>query len=166
VRGVLIIAVLASAGIARGDALHMECSGAGRPIVVLEAGAGRSSSDWAKVVPAVAATNRVCVYDRAGLGRSAKARKRTSALDDAHALESLLRTHGEAGPFVLVGHSYGRIVVRVFAQQFPGEIAGLVLVDSSVEDFNEQRAALLHETLEPFPTRPIDWNAASIRFAN
>jgi pimeloyl-ACP methyl ester carboxylesterase len=140
--------------------LYITCAGEGAPVVVLEAGAGNTSSDWARVMKGTAPLTRVCAYDRAGLGKSPPGPPSMSALDHARALAALLEEHGERGPYVLVGHSYGGIVVRVFAGAFPDRVAGLVLVDSSVEDFAERRAKLLGEKPTNFFTRPIDWPAS------
>src|SRR5580692_6688369 len=83
----------------RGDAsakLHLSCAGAGRPLVILEAGAGRGTSDWEKVQPGVADLTQVCSYDR-GPDRCCE-----DVIDD---LQSLLRESSIPGPYVLVGHS-------------------------------------------------------------
>ena len=89
-------------------------------------------------------TNRVCLYDRAGLGKSDPAPKlpRTSQ-DVANDLNALLTKAGVPGPYLLVGHSYGGLHVRMFASQFPDKVIGLVLVDSAHPDQDERWLAAL-----------------------
>jgi pimeloyl-ACP methyl ester carboxylesterase len=117
-----------------GHSLYIRCNGSGSPTVVLEAGLGESSSAWKTVAPAVAHQTRVCTYDRAGLGWSENATG--SHLQTAHDLHTLLNRAGEPGPYVLAGHSLGGAYVLGFAEQFPAQVAGVVLLDSmSPEQF-------------------------------
>lgn len=117
-----------------GQRLHLHCIGSGGPTVLLEAGLGGSSTSWMLVQPAVAAQRRVCAYDRAGYGWSGAARGSRSFDRLAAELHGLLAAGGEQGPFVLVGHSYGGLLVRYYAATYPSQVAGLVLVDASHED--------------------------------
>jgi pimeloyl-ACP methyl ester carboxylesterase len=114
--------------------LHLNCTGSGTPTVVLEAGASSFSIDWALVQPAVAAHTRVCSYDRAGLGWSEPTPSLPDPARDAAELHVLLRAAGERPPFVLVGASYGGMLVRLFADAHPSEAAGFVFVDPGHED--------------------------------
>jgi pimeloyl-ACP methyl ester carboxylesterase len=111
-----------------GRALYIDCRGRGTPTVVLEAGMGDGARGWTPVHDGVAATTRTCAYDRAGRG-SSDARGRHTVGDAAADLRALLAASGEAPPFVVVGHSLGEVYVRVFADRFRDEVAGLVLVD-------------------------------------
>lgn len=100
------------------------------PTVLLEAGIAASSLSWSKVIPDVAQFARVVAYDRAGLGWSdASPRPRTPPhiVEELHAL---LDRAGVPRPLILVGHSFGGYCVRTYAHKFPGEVAGMVLVDS------------------------------------
>jgi pimeloyl-ACP methyl ester carboxylesterase len=116
-----------------GYKLHLDCRGQGRPTVLLEAGLGDFSVQWALVQPAVAQFTRVCTYDRAGLGWSERSpHPRTSAMM-VEELHTLLNRAGETAPYLLVGHSFGGITMREFARQSPATVAGLVLVDSAHE---------------------------------
>jgi pimeloyl-ACP methyl ester carboxylesterase len=120
-----------------GYRLHMHCSGTaqpGSPTVILEAGAGLASPSWAWVQSRVAETTRVCAYDRAGYGWSDPGPTPRDARQVAHELHTLLEQAAIASPYVLVGHSIGGMYVRVYAAQYPDEVAGLVLVDSSHPD--------------------------------
>ena len=114
-----------------GRSLHMHCTGTGSPTVVLESGLGEISSSWARIAPAVAETTRVCAYDRAGQGWSDDADAPEDGLAVAHDLHALLAAAGERGPIVLVGHSTGGVYAMTYAAQYPDEVAGLVLLDSS-----------------------------------
>jgi pimeloyl-ACP methyl ester carboxylesterase len=117
-----------------GYRLHLYCVGGGTPTVVLDAGLGGGVPDWSTVQPGVSKFARVCAYDRAGMAWSdSGVRPRTSRQVVAE-LHALLGNAGERPPYVLVGHSIAGIHVQLYASQYPDEVAGLVLVDSSHED--------------------------------
>ena len=119
-----------------GYRLYLQCSGWGRPTVVLEAGLGEGSSAWKTIAPVVARETRVCTYDRAGSGRSESSSGAQSSIQTVADLHTLLNRAGEPGPYVLAGHSLGGAHVLGFAEQFPAQVAGVVLVDSmSPEQF-------------------------------
>jgi len=117
-----------------GHRLHVRCSGEGRPTVVLETGALAMSSLWGWVEPQVAVHTRVCSYDRAGLGWSEPGPEPRDGLHIAKELRALLQIAGEEPPYVLVGHSFGGLLVLVYADQSPEDVAGLLLLDSSHPD--------------------------------
>ena len=114
-----------------GHQLYLNCVGSGGPTVVLEPGAGGTSSQMGWIAPTVARSTRVCVYDRAGRGLSEPASSPQDGARIATDLHTLLHRAGEAGPYVLAGHSFGGLYVRIFAAHYPDEVAGLVLVDST-----------------------------------
>lgn len=117
--------------------LHLVCMGEsrlGRPTVVLEPGLGAPSTVWAWVQPEVAQMTRVCAYDRAGLGWSDPSSTPRDARHIAADLHALLHSAHVPGPYVLAGWSFGGLYTRVFADQYPDEVAGLVLIDSSSPD--------------------------------
>lgn len=121
-----------------GYRLHLHCIGEGSPIVVLEAGSGgKGVIAWSLVQNQMAATTRVCSYDRAGLGWSDPdpADQPRPSLQVAKSLHTLLHNARIDGPYVLVGHSSGGPHVRNFAYQYPDEVAGMVLVDSVMENY-------------------------------
>ena len=110
-----------------GHRLNIRCVGSGSPTVVLEPGLGESSSAIARrIAPELARTTRVCVYDRAGHGRSDVARD-ADATRDLHVL--LERAHVPP-PYVMAGHSLGGAFVLSYAHRYPSQVGGVVLLDS------------------------------------
>jgi pimeloyl-ACP methyl ester carboxylesterase len=114
-----------------GHRLYLNCTGSGSPTVLLVSGLGEASTYWGGwVAPAVAQNTRVCVYDRAGQGRSEAAAAPQDGVAVATDLHTLLDRARIAGPLVLVGHSTGGVYVRIFAARYPDQVAGMVLLDS------------------------------------
>jgi pimeloyl-ACP methyl ester carboxylesterase len=116
-----------------GHRLHVVCQGAGGPSVLLEAGVAASSLSWALIQPSIASFTQVCAYDRAGLGRSdvaASARTFARVCDDLDAVRRHVQPDARV---VLVGHSFGSLVVRGLAARHPQSVAGLVLIDPPTE---------------------------------
>ncbi|KRE55613.1 alpha/beta fold hydrolase [Phycicoccus sp. Soil748] len=114
-----------------GYRLHLNCTGTGSPTVVLLNGLGEVSPLWARIQPAVAATSRVCTYDRAGQGWSDDSSNPADATTAATDLHKLLTAAGEPGPFVLAGHSSGGIHALTYTHMYPSDVAGVVLLDSA-----------------------------------
>jgi pimeloyl-ACP methyl ester carboxylesterase len=111
--------------------LHINCVGQGSPTVILEAANGGMSAHWARVQQEVAKAARVCAYDRAGLGWSESGPQPRDAKQVSSELHTLLANAGIEGPYILVGHSYGGLYARMYADRYSEEVAGMVLVDSS-----------------------------------
>jgi pimeloyl-ACP methyl ester carboxylesterase len=109
--------------------LHLHVIGKGSPTVVFESGIGASSLSWAVVQPKAAGFTRTVTYDRAGLGWSALSRAPRTVTGMIGELRSVLMQASVAPPYLLVGHSFGGLLVRAHASQHPDEVAGLVLVD-------------------------------------
>jgi pimeloyl-ACP methyl ester carboxylesterase len=120
-----------------GYELAYECRGTGRPTIVTEAGYDSAgTSTWSGLLADLAAISRVCAYDRAGTGTSdprPEADGLTSA-DQAEELHELLDAASIEPPYVVVAHSYGGFIARLFADAYPEETVGLVLIESSHED--------------------------------
>jgi pimeloyl-ACP methyl ester carboxylesterase len=114
-----------------GHRLHLHCTGSGSPTVVFEPGGGASSSDFAWIAPDVARATTVCVYDRAGRGWSDATDSPQDGTHIAANLHTLLERAHIPGPYVLAGHSFGGLYVQSFAAQFPDQVAGMVLLDST-----------------------------------
>jgi pimeloyl-ACP methyl ester carboxylesterase len=118
-----------------GHRLHIDCTGLGSPTVVLEPGLGEPSANMAGwIAPEVAATTRVCVYDRAGRGWSEAASGPQDGVQVATDVHTLLQRAGENGPYVLAGQSAGGLYVLNFADLYPQQVAGVVLLDSMHPD--------------------------------
>lgn len=122
-----------------GYRLHLYCMGKpthGSSTVILEQGQGGSSPAWGLIQPEVAKVTRICAYDRAGLGWSDPAPLGTprDGRQVAGELHTLLQKANIAGPYVLVGHSFGGLYALFFAHQYSRDVAGVVLLDSSHPD--------------------------------
>ena len=119
-----------------GYRLHLWCMGkeGEGPAVVLIPGAGDFSFTWGLVQPAVAKFTRACSYDAAGQAWSDKGPEPRTFKQEAYELRTVLRTAGVNGPYVLVGASLGGIIARVFARDYPNDVAGMVLVGSTDPD--------------------------------
>ena len=138
-----------------GRQMYMECQGKGSPTVVFVAGAGDRAETWSKtldpseqaVLPAIAETNRVCAYDRPGTflvtgegvedfekSRSDPVPQPTTLQDGVDDLHALLSASGERGPHVVVGHSMGGAIARLYASDHPEDVSGLVLIDYTPYD--------------------------------
>jgi pimeloyl-ACP methyl ester carboxylesterase len=112
-----------------GRRLNLHCIGSGSPVVVFEQGGEGFISNWARVQPAATALTRTCFYDRAGFGYSDPPDKPVTAISVTDDLHALLRAAGVKGPVVLVGHSVGGFYATMYADRFPAQVVGLVLVD-------------------------------------
>ena len=130
--------------------MYLKCSGRGSPTAVLVGGLRASADDWdisdkskPTVFTGVGKFTRVCACDRPGTpvgekpSRSEPVPQPTTAQDAVADLHSLLSAAGEAGPYVLVGHSYGGLIVRLYASTYPKEVSGLVLVDALSEGLQD-----------------------------
>ena len=117
-----------------GRRLVLTSSGRGTPTVVLETGLGAESDEWNTVQRTIAKVTGVVRYDRAWRGASDPAPRPRTAHHLADDLSALLLNAAIPGPYVLVGHSLGGLVARVFAHRYPSAVVGLVLVDAAHED--------------------------------
>jgi pimeloyl-ACP methyl ester carboxylesterase len=155
-----------------GRSMYLECRGSGSPTVVLVSGLDAAADLWhredqpdPKVFPSVGAFTRVCAYDRPGTptgsgkpSRSDPVPQPVTPEDGVRDLHALLGAAAVPGPYVLVAHSYGGLIGRLFASTFPDEVAGLVLVDNLSEGLQDGMSAEEWETWKKANARP----AASI----
>jgi pimeloyl-ACP methyl ester carboxylesterase len=136
-----------------GYQLYFRCAGQGTPTVVIDAGLGEGLEAWAAAQMQVAASTRVCAYDRAGVGKSEPGPKPRTSQQMVKELRTLLRKANIQGPYVLVGHSLGGLNAQLHAAQYPNEVAGLVLVDPSFHDMLARFESLISEEWKPL------WNS-------
>ena len=178
--------------IGAGREIYLECRGTGSPTVVLVSGFGDNAEVWntspaagpstasavtspveaepVTVFRGVGEFTRVCAYDRPGTSdsRSTEVPQPTSAQTSADDLAKLLGAAGETEPYILVGHSYGGPITRIFAGDHPAQVGGMVLVDALSEDLEDgltaDQTALFHQLNTP-PTRPgaesVDFTAVA-----
>src|SRR5215831_18253265 len=109
-----------------GYRVHLYCTGTGSPAVVI-VGAG-FSFNWGLVQPEVAKLTQVCSYDHSGIAWSDDGPKDSCSLR-VNEVHTALKNAGIKGPYVLVGHSLGGLVARVYSRQYPDEVSGMVFVD-------------------------------------
>jgi pimeloyl-ACP methyl ester carboxylesterase len=117
-----------------GARLNFTCLGAGSPTVVFDAGWSDWAPAWAVVQPRIAAFTRACAYDRAGSGFSDPGPLPRTTERIATELHDALHAGKIIGPYILVGSAFGGDHVRAFADLFPSEVAGLILVDADASD--------------------------------
>jgi pimeloyl-ACP methyl ester carboxylesterase len=140
-----------------GHQMHLDCLGEGSPTVILEAGGYAESLWWYRIQAQLAEHTRVCAYDRPGLGYSEPTTLPRDPITIVGELHTLLSQAGINPPYVLTGHSYGAILARIFADQYPEDVSGLALVDSaalrpahfdSEAEFNEWKSE--HDMFQAF----------------
>ncbi len=130
--------LLATRKVAVGEhSLNLLVGGEGTPAIVFEAGFGAGLASWSTIQSTIAKFARTVSYDRAGIGQSEAGPKPRAAKQIAAELHTALQNAGIAPPYIMVGHSFGGIYVRVFADMYPKEVVGLVLIDPSQETFDE-----------------------------
>jgi pimeloyl-ACP methyl ester carboxylesterase len=119
-----------------GRSLYLHCEGEGSPTIILESGLNDSYSIWKyyNFYMNLTKITQTCAYDRANLGNSDPAPKPRTAQDMVNDLHTMLVNAQISGPYVLVGHSIGGWIVRLYAAEFPDEVTGIVLLDSSHPD--------------------------------
>jgi pimeloyl-ACP methyl ester carboxylesterase len=118
------------------------------------------------VVSSIKPVTRICYYDRAGLGLSDQAPTPRTSKDMVKDLHTLLVNAGITPPYILVGHSIGGFNVRVYASQYPDEIVGMVLVDSSHPDQWSKFLTVLPPDTPPESANLKNWRQPSILSAN
>ena len=119
-----------------GAKLNVTCIGTGSPTVVFESGWGDWAPAWAVVQPRIAAFTRACSYDRAGSGFSDPGPMPRTTERIATELHTAFKNGGIAGPYILVGSAFGGDHARAFADLFPKDVAGLVMVDGDASDID------------------------------
>jgi pimeloyl-ACP methyl ester carboxylesterase len=135
-----------------GRNLRYMCAGSGTPTVLVEQGMGVSVETvfswdkpvgWAAIFPQITKVTRMCVYDRAGLGRSAKVSAPRTSRDVANDLHAMLDKIHIPPPYILAGQSLGGMNVRMFASEYPATVVGMILIDSAHPDQYKRIAEVL-----------------------
>ena len=167
-----------------GRQMYMECRGKGRPTVVFVSGVRDRPEAWSTtldpsgqpvfpseqaVLPAIAESNRVCAYDRPGTivstgegpedflpSRSDPVDQPTTLQDAVSDLHALLKASGERGPYVLVGHSMGGAISRLYASQYPQDVSGLVLIDYAAYDVRKALTDEQWDLLKILVNSPVE----------
>ena len=141
---------------AGGPALRMCITGSGTPTVLFEAGAGGPLETWVRVQPAVSKFARTVSYDRAGNGLSTQGATPRDGRHIATELHTALHNAHVSPPYILVGHSLGGPLIRVFAGIYPNEVAGMVLVDPTQEELIAWAKAHRPKSPDEHTYRPDD----------
>ena len=121
-----------------GFKMHIYCAGTGSPTVILDGASVDTVSSWHWVQDGIAKTTRVCAYDRPSLGWSDPGPEPRDAKQNARQLHMLLNRSAVKPPYVLVGHSFGGLYVRLYAAQYTNEVSGVVLVEGLHPDFRSR----------------------------
>jgi pimeloyl-ACP methyl ester carboxylesterase len=117
-----------------GYRLHIDVRGKGSPTVIFIAGATAFSIDWALVAPEISKITTAVTYDRPALAWSDPGPMPRTFAQDIYELHELLDKAGVKAPYILVGHSLGGIIARLYEKKYPGDVKGMVLVDATSED--------------------------------
>lgn len=115
--------------IGRGQKLYVVEKGSGGPAVLFEAGIAATNLNWHRVQEEVASFTATASYDRSGLGWSSPCRSLRTPGNISFELHTMLEVAGIKPPYILVGHSFGGLVMRRYAAMYPEDVAGVVLVD-------------------------------------
>ncbi|MHA6531331.1 alpha/beta fold hydrolase [Paenibacillus sp. BAC0078] len=128
-----------------GYRLHINQAGYGSPTIILEAGSGETSLSWRDIPQELAKFATVVSYDRAGYAWSEAATRERTGSNIVKELHDALNHEGIKGPYLLVGHSLGGMYVRLFAQTYPDEVSGLVLIDARPENDERDTKKILEQ---------------------
>jgi pimeloyl-ACP methyl ester carboxylesterase len=141
-----------------GYSLHVDAEGKGSPAVIFIAGSQAFSFDWELVTPAIAKITQVVTYDRPALAWSDPGPMPRSLEQDVYELHTLLQKVRITPPYVLVGHSLGGFIARLYEKKYPDEVKGLIEVDGTSEDallFMNNKIARLRSFSQNKPIPPI-----------
>lgn len=119
-----------------------------KPTVVMDAGYGDYSKGWNAIISEVSLLTEVLVYDRAGLGKSEPSSNPRNSREMVKELKELLSKLNINPPYIVVGHSFGGVNARLFASKYPEDVCGLLLVDSTPEDYRERFLPTMSEDFQ------------------
>ena len=114
--------------------MHIECSGESETTIIVDSGIGGSSIEWSMVRDILENGIRFCTYDRSGYGWSDPGASKRTTENISSELHELLHVSGQKPPYVFIGHSFGGFTARYFSYQYPNEVIGLILIESSHPD--------------------------------
>ncbi|KMJ59861.1 alpha/beta hydrolase [Bacillus sp. LL01] len=120
----------------------------GIPTIIMDAGYGDNSKAWESIYPAISKFTQVFLYDRAGLGRSEKSPNPRTSIFMVEELRELLKNRNIKAPYILVGHSFGGVNMRLYSNLYPQEVVGLVLIDSTPEEYRERFLTTMSEEFQ------------------
>ncbi|TWT00509.1 alpha/beta fold hydrolase [Planomicrobium sp. CPCC 101079] len=130
--------------------LHLQQQGNGKPVILLETGSGLASKSWKDLPKRLAEYGTVVTYDRAGYAWSEEATTERTGSNIVRELYTALKKEKIEGPYILVGHSLGGMYSRLFAQTYPEEVGGIVLLDARPENFSKETTPFFEEAgLDP-----------------
>lgn len=118
---------------AGGIELYLECYGSKSPSIIVQSGFNGygSEGEWGAVIDVISQKNRICIYDRAHMGKSDKLSKINTINDTSIRLRTLLKNANIKAPYIMVGHSYGAYPVRAYNNLYPEDVIGILLIDPS-----------------------------------
>lgn len=140
-----------------GRKLNLYCIGKGSPTVIFDSGVTDETSVWGLVQPVVSKHTRTCSHDRAGVGFSDPGNRASSSANIVDDLHRLLVAAKIKPPYVLVGHSYGGMNIKLYASTYPSEVVGMVFVDPSHEDQKDG-----YRKLDPRQLSSAEWDRITI----
>jgi len=118
---------------AGGIKLYIECYGQKSPSIIVQSGFNGygSEGEWGAVIEQISHKNRICIYDRAHMGKSDKLLKANTINDTSKQLQTLLKNIDINPPYIMIGHSYGSYPVRAYNHLYPEDVVGILLIDPS-----------------------------------
>ena len=134
---------------------YLQRSGTGAPVVVFLPGGGMFGLGYFNIHRRVAELTTSVIYDRGGTGWSDQVQIPRSAAQVVDELRALLHAADLAGPYLLIGHSLGALYARRFAQLFPGDVAGLLLLDPAHEDMSANEPEVARRAAEEWKQQPM-----------
>lgn len=148
-----------------GYQLHIHSTGTGGPTVVLDAGLSGTSLGWSLVQSEASKFTRVCSFDRAGYAWSEESASQRTSDHLAEELHTLLHAAHIPGPYILVGHSFGGCNALLFADMYPTEILGVILVDSVHEEMGQELPPASQNAFDKLTSHPyFQWGLSAIGY--
>jgi pimeloyl-ACP methyl ester carboxylesterase len=146
-----------------GNRIAWSCEGEGEPLIVLIAGGGLSAHDsFGRTYHSYDGPGRICMYDRAGMGKSTFANPKTRTLEQLTAELHELSVQNGWGDKMLVPHSFGGFIARAYAGKYPDEVSGVLFLDVAHEDWLPRLKAKMALADYAIMDRIVKWNESTI----